>query len=112
MDLHGNIMNIKATSTNLGKAIDTVMGSSTDLEKMLALAYKLGHKDARHEAAEMALQSGSPAPTNNDCVYTEKDVLAIIKKCFTLGQGGWNEAEDEPEYISKALKYAATKKKA
>ena len=27
----------------------------------------------------------------------------LILKCFRLGQGGWNEAGDESEYLARAM---------
>jgi hypothetical protein len=54
MDLHGQIMNIKTTSANIGKAVEAGMAYDNDWESRLALAYKMGHRDARHAAAELA----------------------------------------------------------
>lgn len=32
----------------------------------------------------------------------------LVLKCFRLGQGGWNEAGDEAEYLAKAMAEAET----
>lgn len=55
MDLHGQIMNIQTTSANIGKAVEAGMAYDTDWKSRLALAYRLGHRDARHAAAELAI---------------------------------------------------------
>ena len=52
--LHGEIMNIQTTSKGIGTAVETVQGIDNDWETRLAMAYKLGHRDARHAAAELA----------------------------------------------------------
>lgn len=49
MSLHNDIMNISANTVNASLA-----GYTDDEFK----AYKYGHRDARHEAAEMALEQG------------------------------------------------------
>lgn len=54
MDLHGQIMNIQTTSAGIGGAVESAMKYDNDWESRLALAYKLGHRDARHAAAELA----------------------------------------------------------
>jgi hypothetical protein len=36
----------------------------------------------------------------------ENKILSLIDKCFKLGQGGYNQAEDKEEYIIKATKFA------
>ena len=46
MDLHGQIMNLQVGLTELATSLYT--GDTT-------LAYKIGHRDARHAAAELAL---------------------------------------------------------
>ena len=43
MNLHGQIMNLNCVPTNM------------DAEPAQRLAYKVGHRDARHAAAELAL---------------------------------------------------------
>jgi hypothetical protein len=45
MDLHGKIMNLNCVQANM------------DAEPNQRLAYKAGHRDARHGAAELALQA-------------------------------------------------------
>jgi len=54
MDLRGQIMNIQTTSSNIGRAVEESMAHNNDWESRLALAYKMGHRDARHAAAELA----------------------------------------------------------
>jgi hypothetical protein len=55
MDLHKAIMNIKITSADVGRAVDESINYDNDLEGRLAFAYKLGHRDARHAAAELVV---------------------------------------------------------
>jgi len=45
MDLHGQIMNLACVPANM------------DAEPNQRLAYKVGHRDARHAAAELALKA-------------------------------------------------------
>ena len=55
-DLHGRIMNILVESKRLGCCIDDVMfANKPDIESMITFAYKIGHRDARHAAAEMSI---------------------------------------------------------
>ena len=49
MDLHGQIMNLQSDN----KPSIPLCGGSPELREVLA--YKLGHRDARHAAAELAL---------------------------------------------------------
>lgn len=37
---------------------------------------------------------------------TRSKLLKLIGKCFSLGQGGYNESEDRSYYMSYALRYA------
>lgn len=53
-DLHGQIMNIQVTSAGIGNGVEEGMRLDNDIESKLALAYKIGHRDARHAAAELA----------------------------------------------------------
>ena len=36
----------------------------------------------------------------------KKKIKQLIKKCFRKGQGGWNESEDETEYVNAMMAYA------
>jgi hypothetical protein len=62
MDLHGQIMNLPATGEPAG-------GS---------MAYKLGHRDARHAAAELALRGDAAAAAL-------RNLDARLRECMTLG---------------------------
>lgn len=53
-DLHGQIMNIQITSAGIGGAVEQAMKYDNDQGSRLSLAYKIGHRDARHAAAEIA----------------------------------------------------------
>lgn len=58
MDLHGQIMNIPADSI---KVLET-------LNCHPQTAYKFGHRDARHAAAELALKA-------NACIEALRDIV-------------------------------------
>ena len=66
MDLHGKIMNIQTTSAGIGNAVESAMKYDNDWESRLALAYKLGHRDARHAAAELATIQQSNQPDSGE----------------------------------------------
>ena len=51
MDLHGKIINIQANKTAM-QIRDEIAPMTGD---ELVLAYKIGHRDARHESAELAI---------------------------------------------------------
>ena len=55
MDLHGKIINIQIKSADIGKAVELGTACDNDLESRLTLVYKIGHRDARHESAELAI---------------------------------------------------------
>ena len=57
MDLHGKIINIQIKSADIGKAVELGTACDNDLESRLTLVYKIGHRDARHESAELAVLS-------------------------------------------------------
>ena len=50
-DYHGRIMNISATVP------DEVLNGTGSVRIETSLAYKLGHRDARHAAAEIAIEA-------------------------------------------------------
>jgi hypothetical protein len=52
MNLHGQIMNIKCDPCNVSAGFDAGALTSDQVTH-----YKLGHKDARHAAAELALKA-------------------------------------------------------
>lgn len=54
MNYHGQIMNIQLTSAKIGAAVEAGVLLDNDRETKLALVYKMGHRDARHDAAEIA----------------------------------------------------------
>jgi len=58
MDIHGQIMNIQVTKENYDKAYTKCVKFFKIDAKWLAvhLAYKLGHRDARNEAAELVFK--------------------------------------------------------
>ena len=66
MDLSGKIINIQTTSANIGKAVETCMSHNNDWESRLALAYKMGHRDARHDAAELATIQQANQPDSGE----------------------------------------------
>lgn len=57
MNYHGQIMNIQVTSAKIGSAVEAGVLLDNDRETKLATAYKIGHRDARHDAAEIAIQA-------------------------------------------------------
>lgn len=66
MDLHGEIMNIPVESRKIGNAVEDSFNWSTDQESNLAYAYKLGHRDARHAAAELATIQQANQPDSGE----------------------------------------------
>lgn len=78
-DLHGQIMNIQVESKRLICCIDDVLfASKSDVESVITLAYKIGHRDARHVAAEMAIS-----------VQDQFDKLAIAIKAALCDDPDW-----------------------
>ena len=60
MDLHSEIMNIQATPENIDKAYrETGEGYGGDTRWLVEQAYKRGHRDARHAAAELVVTKGA-----------------------------------------------------
>ncbi len=62
-DLHSKIMNIQINTQRVDSAIDECCRESCFTEKdyskvvrITSMAYRRGHRDARHAAAELALQ--------------------------------------------------------
>lgn len=103
MDLHGQIMNIRVAPTELATSL--YAGDT-------GLAYKIGHRDARHAAAELALAAGAEIerlraalefaceelsgymnlPITNDrgWIDHERDDIAKMDKLRqALGKPGW-----------------------
>ncbi len=57
MDLHSEIINIQATPENIDKAYrETGEGYGGDTRWLVEQAYKRGHRDARHAAAELVVK--------------------------------------------------------
>ena len=57
MTLHNEIMNIQVDPTKMRRIVFACKNDAqTDLGKALEMAYKLGHRDARHDAAELSLK--------------------------------------------------------
>lgn len=54
MSLHGDIMNIQIGGVGVSIATEALTESGE-----VTLAYKLGHRDARHAAADMAIKHDS-----------------------------------------------------
>lgn len=77
MDLHGKIMNIQVERSKIDWAIKTVMLTDPDFNYRLALAYKYGHRDARHAAAELAC------------------LPPVVRECETNGYWWCPECEEE-----------------
>lgn len=60
MDLHGRMMNLPVEAAKLGVSLRTTT----------AIAYKTGHKDARHAAAEVALQADA-------CIESLREIVEL-----------------------------------
>ena len=93
MDLHAKIMNIKADTRSVPRT-----GSK-------AFAYKMGHRDARHAAAELAMSAENLA-------YTKGVVWAISTMLREPGQRMmpeelWNESGIKKEHLGLCDKYDA-----
>jgi hypothetical protein len=71
MSLHDDIMNLQVPQR---RELITCSGQGE-------LAYKYGHRDARHAAAELAIQAESWLEAYSDM---------IRKICFEYGAGGYN----------------------
>ena len=56
-NLHGKIMNIQVEKRSQGKALNEAIQTKKSLKDIVYYAYQLGHRDARHAAAEIALRS-------------------------------------------------------
>jgi len=54
MELDGRILNIQTDDKKIATAISMSM-IKEDTDEQLRMAYKLGHRDARHEAAHKAM---------------------------------------------------------
>lgn len=67
MDLHGQIMNIRCL---VGNDASAMLGTDA------YLAYKNGHRDARHAAAELA----------NEHTALFEEFRAEVQRCFDLAQ--------------------------
>jgi|GEM_PF-3908556 len=55
MDLHGKIMNLQPNKRKQNKAIDEAMKTKRTYHEILCHVYACGHRDARHDAAELAV---------------------------------------------------------
>ncbi len=67
MNLHGEIMSIQVPNDIMGsiekssegfseiRASIHKMGTGEKFDRVMAIAYKIGHRDARHAAAELAV---------------------------------------------------------
>jgi len=56
IELSGMIMNIQVVPCKAGIAVDKISSMDrSSLEKIIRMAYYEGHKDARHDAAELVL---------------------------------------------------------
>lgn len=54
MDLHGQIINVQIEDHKMKNAIESAQECNHNFENQLIHAYKIGHCDARHAAAELA----------------------------------------------------------
>lgn len=59
MSFHDEIMNIQVKIERENDAVDFAVMQSSSRHDSLVLAYKLGHRDARHDAAELAIRADS-----------------------------------------------------
>jgi hypothetical protein len=57
-DLQSKIMGIQTSLTQIDKAKTLAKESYKELDDQLTLAYKYGHRDARHDAAEVVMREG------------------------------------------------------
>jgi hypothetical protein len=79
MSIESGIMNLNPTSEKIGKAIDSIINdNSRDLESKLALAYRMGFRDARHAGSEIAAFATTSLITI-DSPYKQR-IKAIEKK--------------------------------
>lgn len=78
MNLHGQIMNLACVPTNM------------DAEPHQRLAYKVGHRDARHAAADMALAADS-----------ERDeLMMVVARMIDAHYSG--SLDHQPAYVKMA----------
>ena len=56
MDLHGEIMNLQVEKRKQNLAIDEALKSHKNLRDIMVAIYTRGHRDARHAAAEKAVE--------------------------------------------------------
>ena len=78
MDLHGRIMNLQA--------------GSPGFEQNPGTAYKLGHRDARHAAAELALKSDT-------VIEAARAVIAF--RIASRGRGDLRDNDDSRDALSE-----------
>ena len=57
MNMHDAIMNIQANKRFQNKAIDYAMKQHRTYHEILVSVYQMGHRDARHAAAELAVEA-------------------------------------------------------
>lgn len=57
-DIHNEIMNITISERKIDEAIKDAETLGNNLLERLRIIYKLGHRDARHAAAELAKREG------------------------------------------------------
>ncbi|HAR38596.1 MAG TPA: hypothetical protein DCS09_08535 [Porphyromonadaceae bacterium] len=94
MDLHGKIMNIQCEQKYMGENLHDAL-----LSGLMQEAYNLGHRDARHAAAELALADYAALQQSH------AELLDIAHRCFSLlSFNAWSaeEYERDIETISKA----------
>jgi hypothetical protein len=107
MNLHGQIMNIQVTSADIGKGVEEGMKLDNDIESKLALAYKIGHRDARHAAAELSLLPSEPRTcetcSNEWGALTKEEIIRLLtnKSVWNLLRHGYkcpsNYVEDDDD---------------
>ena len=57
MSFHDEIMNIQVKIEKKNDAVDFATKQSSSRYDSLVLAYNLGHRDARHDAAELSIEA-------------------------------------------------------
>jgi hypothetical protein len=66
MDLHSKIMNIREDAATMEDALDTIPNPGKSWNDWLREAYRLGYRDARHKAAELAAKESHEEATQKE----------------------------------------------
>lgn len=89
MNLHGQIMNIQVNPDKMSTALGIDGGKTPAL-----LAYKLGHRDARHDAAELVLHT--------DAILAR--LAELLENAFQAGYNAGAESETRI-HVQDAMSY-------